>query len=73
MWRVKRIGWRCYVRKMRKVYREGLADLDKRAAGDFAALCPSRVVTTGGRAGHSNDDARRWTDHGGHAARRGAG
>jgi gluconate 2-dehydrogenase gamma chain len=38
MWRVKRIGWRRYVRKMRKVYRDGLADLDKRAGGDFAAL-----------------------------------
>jgi gluconate 2-dehydrogenase gamma chain len=38
MWRVKRIGWRKYVRRMRRVYRDGLADLDRRAGGDFAAL-----------------------------------
>jgi gluconate 2-dehydrogenase subunit 3-like protein len=38
MWRVKRIGWRRYVRKMRGVYRSGLADLDRRAGGDFAVL-----------------------------------
>jgi gluconate 2-dehydrogenase gamma chain len=38
MWRVKRIGWRRYVRKARRIYRDGLADLDRRAGGDFAAL-----------------------------------
>ena len=38
LWRVKRIGWRRYVRKTRRIYRDGLAELDRRAGGDFASL-----------------------------------
>jgi gluconate 2-dehydrogenase gamma chain len=36
--RLKRIGWSREIRRLRKLYRAGLADLDKRAGGDFAAL-----------------------------------
>ena len=36
--RVKRIGWSREVRRLRKVYRRGLAGLDARAGGDFGAL-----------------------------------
>lgn len=36
--RVKRIGWSREVRRLRKLYRAGLADLDRRAGGDFAAV-----------------------------------
>ena len=37
-WRLKRIGWSREIRRLRKLYRAGLADLDKHAGGDFAAL-----------------------------------
>jgi gluconate 2-dehydrogenase gamma chain len=36
--RVKRIGWSREIRRLRKTYRRGLADLDSRSGGDFAAL-----------------------------------
>src|SRR5207244_866956 len=36
--RVKRIGWTREVRRLRKLYRRGLRDLDARAGGDFASL-----------------------------------
>jgi gluconate 2-dehydrogenase gamma chain len=36
--RVKRIGWGREVRRLRKVYRRGLRDLDARAGGDFASI-----------------------------------
>ena len=36
--RVKRIGWSREVRRLRKVYSQGLAQLDAMAGGDFAAL-----------------------------------
>ena len=36
--RVKRIGWNREVRSLRRAYRRGLAELDTRAGGDFAAL-----------------------------------
>jgi gluconate 2-dehydrogenase gamma chain len=35
--RVKRIGWSREVRRLRKVYRRGLKELDARAGGDFAS------------------------------------
>lgn len=38
LWRVKRIGWRRHIRKLRRVYRDGLAELDRRSGGDFALL-----------------------------------
>src|SRR5207244_11344962 len=37
LWRVKRIGWTREVRRLRKLYRDGLAELDSRAGGDFAS------------------------------------
>jgi hypothetical protein len=36
--RVKRIGWGREVRRLRKLYVQGLAELDRRAAGNFAGL-----------------------------------
>jgi gluconate 2-dehydrogenase gamma chain len=36
--RVKRIGWAREVRRLRKLYAQGLAVLDRLAGGDFAAL-----------------------------------
>jgi len=38
--RVKRIGWGREVRRARKLYRRGIADLNRRAGGDFAAVPP---------------------------------
>jgi gluconate 2-dehydrogenase gamma chain len=38
--RVKRIGWGRHVRKLRKLYRTGLRELDTRAGGDFASIPP---------------------------------
>ena len=35
--RAKRIGWQREKRRVRAVYRQGLAELDRRAGGDFAA------------------------------------
>lgn len=35
--RPKRIGWRREIRRLRRRYTEGLAELDRRAGGDFAA------------------------------------
>lgn len=36
--RVKRLGWSREIRRLRRVYRAGLAELDRMADGDFAAL-----------------------------------
>jgi gluconate 2-dehydrogenase gamma chain len=36
--RVKRIGWSREIRRLRKLYRSGLRELDAQAGGDFAAL-----------------------------------
>jgi gluconate 2-dehydrogenase subunit 3-like protein len=38
LWRVKRIGWTREVRRLRGLYKRGLADLDARAGGDFASI-----------------------------------
>ena len=40
---VKRLGWRREIERLRGVYGEGLADLDRRAGGDFAGL-PSDLL-----------------------------
>jgi gluconate 2-dehydrogenase gamma chain len=34
---VKRRGWRRRIRRLRRLYRDGLAELDRRAGGDFAS------------------------------------
>lgn len=36
--RSKRIGWDAEIERLRGVYREGIAELDRRAGGEFAAL-----------------------------------
>jgi len=36
--RVKRIGWSREIRRLRRVYARGLAELDRLAGGDFAAV-----------------------------------
>lgn len=38
--RVKQIGWSREIARLRKLYQDGLADLDRRSLGDFAALPP---------------------------------
>jgi gluconate 2-dehydrogenase gamma chain len=39
--RVKRIGWTREIRRLRTLYGNGLAELDRRAGGNFAAALPA--------------------------------
>jgi hypothetical protein len=47
--RLKRIGWSREIRRLRKLYKGGLRELDSRAGGDFAAAPPTlqdAILTT---------------------------